>query len=229
MRKRRWLIPLVAIGGLALYRGIRRAHIHELSTNLSTFSGPSAGFYDAFAGLLFGGFYDKVAHEVAARCPAGRVLDVGSGPGILAVRLAGIAPQLIVIGVDISPDMVERARSRAAVSNVGDRVSFVVGDVGQLPYGDGDFDMVVSTFSMHHWPDPARGLAEIYRVLKPGGVACIYDISDGVLRALHHDRELERAVAASPFRERAIEVFRWPWRVPAIRRMCLRQGVRAAA
>jgi SAM-dependent methyltransferase len=73
--------------------------------------------------------------------------------------------------------MVERASSLAARCRVADRVEFRAGDVASLPFADSDFDAVVSTFSLHHWPSPAEGLAEIYRVLRPGGVAFIYDLA----------------------------------------------------
>jgi ubiquinone/menaquinone biosynthesis C-methylase UbiE len=56
-------------------------------------------------------------------------------------------------------------------------VRFLVGDVASLPLSDAAFDVVVSTFSAHRWPDPGKGLAEIYRVLRPGGVARIYDLA----------------------------------------------------
>jgi SAM-dependent methyltransferase len=78
--------------------------------------------------------------------------------------------------------MVERAISLAANAGVADRVEFRVGDVASLPFADASFDAVVSTFSLHHWPDPAKGLEEIYRVLRPGGVARIYDVVDWIRR-----------------------------------------------
>jgi SAM-dependent methyltransferase len=68
------------------------------------------------------------------------------------------------------------------VSFVDNRVDFRVGDVASLPFPDASFDAVVSTFSLHHWSDPARGLSEIYRVLRPGGVARIYDLVDWLRR-----------------------------------------------
>ena len=74
MRNRRWLIPLVAIGVLVLWRSLRRGACRELYANLETFSAPSARFYDAFASLLFGGFYDKVAR-------GGRQVPSGIGLG----------------------------------------------------------------------------------------------------------------------------------------------------
>lgn len=224
MRKRRWLIPLLTTGAVLLYRTVRHVAGKHVSRDLQAFHVPNARSYDTLSTLLFGSFYDKVARELASRQPTGTVLDVGSGPGNLAVRLAELAPQLVVVGIDISPDMVERARHRASMAGVSDRVRFEVGDVAQLPHVDGYFDLVASTFSLHHWPDPERGLAEIYRVVKPGGHACIYDLSGQVLRAFHHRRGIEQAVKSSPFRDRTIEVFRWPWSIPAIRRVCLRRA-----
>jgi ubiquinone/menaquinone biosynthesis C-methylase UbiE len=54
-------------------------------------------------------------------------------------------------------------------------ITFTVADVGRLPFPDGSFDLVVSTISQHHWTDPAGGLQEVNRVLRPGAQAWIYD------------------------------------------------------
>jgi ubiquinone/menaquinone biosynthesis C-methylase UbiE len=66
--------------------------------------------------------------------------------------------------------MVEHARANADQLGNGEerRPSFLVGDAASLAFPDGSFDLVVSTFSMHHWADPTAGLAEIGRVLRPG-------------------------------------------------------------
>lgn len=99
--------------------------------------------------------------------PAARVLDVGCGGGGFAVRLAGRVPGLRVVGLDLSPEQIARARRRAA--SLSDRVSFVEGTAVDLPFGRGEFDVVYSLGSLKHWPDPARGLRECARVLRPGG------------------------------------------------------------
>ena len=78
------------------------------------------------------------------------MLEVGAGPGRLAAALAKLAPGVRVTGVDIAPDMVERAIKLATRSGVADRVAFGIGDVAALPFGDASFDVVVSTFSAHH-------------------------------------------------------------------------------
>ncbi|MDD4162082.1 MAG: class I SAM-dependent methyltransferase [Methanothrix sp.] len=63
----------------------------------------------------------------------------------------------------------------ALASSLENAPQFEVGDVCALPFEDEFFDLVVSTFSLHHWPDATAGLNEIFRVLKPGGEAWIYD------------------------------------------------------
>jgi len=87
-----------------------------------------------------------------------------------------------VTGVDISAEMVGMANALAARSRVAGRVEFLVGDAASLPLSDASFDTVVSTFSLHHWASPADGLAEIYRVVRPGGVARVYDVADWIRR-----------------------------------------------
>jgi SAM-dependent methyltransferase len=104
-----------------------------------------------------------------------------------------------VTGVDIAPDMVERARSLAARSGVADRVAFQVGDVAALPFADASFDVVVSTLSAHHWPNPAAGLAEIHRVLRPGGIARIYDVVDWIRRFEQQGPDVAELARSSPF------------------------------
>lgn len=184
---------------------------------------PSAAAYEWGARLVLSGLYDRIARELATACPRGTILDVGCGPGLLDVRLAQVAPESSVTGVDVEPDMVERARANAA--GLSGRVHFQLGDVADLPFPDGQFDLVFSTFSLHHWADPARGLAEIYRVLKPGGGARIYDIPDWFQRSTGHGPGLSPAELASqsPFGGGVVVTFRWPWRLPSAQCLVVRR------
>jgi len=104
------------------------------------------------------------AKEVAFRAiAAGRprkVLEVGPGPGELSARMTEELGA-DVVAVDVSERMVELARSRGVDARVG--------DVQSLPFEDGSFDTVVAAWMLYHVPDLDRGLAEIARVLEPGG------------------------------------------------------------
>lgn len=73
---------------------------------------------------------------------------------------------------------------------------------------------MVSTLSLHHWPDPSRGLSEVYRVLKAGGEARIYDLAHWLWHPALGENRLSRMAAASPFGGGEIDVFRWPGAVP---------------
>jgi ubiquinone/menaquinone biosynthesis C-methylase UbiE len=120
-------------------------------------------------------YYDSVAAQVLERSPAGRILDIGTGPGRLPIVIASKNKYVHVTGLDLSEDMVKIASALAekkGMTNVG----FKAGNAGELPFGDREFDLVISTLSFHHWREPGTALDEIYRVLREGGEAWIYDI-----------------------------------------------------
>lgn len=103
------------------------------------------------------------------------LLDVASGTGasaILAAREFGS----IVTGIDYGTEAVGRAQSEADAAGLRDQVAFVVGDAEALPYGDGEFDAALCECSLCTFPDKARAIAEMRRVLRPGGRVAISDV-----------------------------------------------------
>ena len=220
-----WLVAVAVAGTAVFYRKRLSASLRRISANVRNFDLPSAGLYDALVASLLEPFYERVAEEVVADYPqGGTILEVGSGPGRLAVSLGRMAPGLVVTGVDISPEMVERAAHRAREAGLAGRVGFEVGDVGALPFAERAFDGVVSTLSLHHWPDPALGLAEIHRVLRPGGEALIYDLAQRLWPLAHGEDQLARLAAASPFGGGEVETIRWPGSMPAFVMLRLRRA-----
>jgi ubiquinone/menaquinone biosynthesis C-methylase UbiE len=106
-----------------------------------------------------------------------RGLDVGCGPGQFTILTAERLPDAEIWGIDVAPTMIELARRHAASSSAGPRLHFEVADVARLPFGDGEFDAVLSSGSIKHWPDQAAALREIHRVLAPGGRAFIGEMN----------------------------------------------------
>ena len=128
--------------------------------------------------------YDLLVQDILGYGNKGNLLDVGTGPGRLLIKLYEQAPALHVHGIDISPTMVARAAANVGKAGLSGVVEVKEGDVCTIPYEDGFFDVVVSTGSIHHWKEPVRALNEIYRVLKGGGYALVYDVVSDTPRSV---------------------------------------------
>jgi ubiquinone/menaquinone biosynthesis C-methylase UbiE len=139
---------------------------------------------------------DERAEELAAKVhafvlPHGgeRALDAGTGAGALAFALAPRVRE--VVGVDRVPELLARARERAAAY---DNVTFVEADITKLPFEDASFDLAATLRTLHHVPRPELVIAELVRVTRPGGNVVVIDQIAPVdpLAALAADR-FERA------------------------------------
>lgn len=112
----------------------------------------------------------RPALEIMHIAPAENLFDVGCGSGWLSRTLARGVPEGRVVGMDISDEMVRRARAASAEF---DNLIFVVGQVDDIPWEPNFFTRAISVESAYYWPDAAKGLREIYRVLHEGGSAWI--------------------------------------------------------
>jgi len=119
-------------------------------------------------------FARKIAESLALLNGEMTIVDLGTGPGLLAIQLSKLLPQAKIIGIDPSSGMLKIARENAdnaGVSNLETRM----GRAEEMPLESDSADLVVTRSSLHEWEDPQKGLSEIFRVLKPGGRLMIKD------------------------------------------------------
>ena len=113
---------------------------------------------------------------IGAGISSGLALEVGPGPGYLGLEWLKHTRDTNLRGLDISEDMIAIAERNAGEYGLTDRVKYVKGDAGKMPFESDYFDAVFSNGSLHEWANPEDILNEIARVLKPGGRYCISDL-----------------------------------------------------
>jgi 2-polyprenyl-3-methyl-5-hydroxy-6-metoxy-1,4-benzoquinol methylase len=111
--------------------------------------------------------------ELAPEDEAASWVDVACGPGVVSRAMAGRVGS--VSGIDLTPAMVEEAEKRARDEGV-DNVGFAIGDATSLEFADAAFDGAITRLSLHHVPLPGRVVAEMARVVRPGGTVVLSDI-----------------------------------------------------
>jgi ubiquinone/menaquinone biosynthesis C-methylase UbiE len=155
-----------------------------------------AWLYDYVVGFLSLGREQamrRMTVDLAELQPGENVLDVGCGTGTLT-RLARerVGESGKVYGIDAAPQMITVARQKAARHNLD--IDFQVGMIEQLAFPDDSFDVVLSSLMMHHLPEELKrqGLAEIVRVLKPGGRLLVLDLMSGQAHETHSQSMIKR-------------------------------------
>ena len=146
---------------------------------------------------------DFVAQALELAPSHGRVIDIGTGPGHIAILLARRAPGLSVVAVDLGEHMLALARKNAAAAGLGERLRVVRADAKATGFDDGSFDMVVSNSLAHHNPEPRAFFAEVMRLVRPEGGLLIKDLHRPTSEAEHH-RLVERYAGDCTARQRQL-------------------------
>jgi malonyl-CoA O-methyltransferase len=178
-------------------------------TRIARSFGRAAENYDRYAR-----FQRDIADTLVARIDvtaATQILDLGSGTGYCAQRLAGRYPDAVITNLDIAETML--VHSRESIKQQGQH--WVCSDAQALPFREGSFDLVVSSLTLQWCPAPEHVFNELYRVLKPGGHAWISTLAEQTLHELRSSwaqvddyvhvnsflsrAEIEAVLAKSPF------------------------------
>jgi demethylmenaquinone methyltransferase/2-methoxy-6-polyprenyl-1,4-benzoquinol methylase len=154
---------------------LEAVHVREMFDRI-------AGVYDALNTTMTAGLHHRWrarAADLAHVTPGGRVLDVATGTGDLAIELASrVFPGGEVVGSDFAEAMLARARSKAArPRDSAVQPRFEWGDALALPYGSDSFDAATVGFGARNFADLGRGLHEMARVVRPGGRVVVLEIT----------------------------------------------------
>ena len=126
--------------------------------------------------------------RIVRRCRPGRILDVATGTGDLAIEMARRIPDVRVLGVDLSERMLEEARRKVAARGLDERVLLEQGDAEHLAVAAASVDVATVAFGVRNFENLEAGLRELHRVLKPGGKVVILEFSrprNRIFRALY--------------------------------------------
>lgn len=121
----------------------------------------------------------KAVAIVAADAPR-HIVDIATGTGDLAIALARKIPGARVTGIDLSPGMVEIGVHKVADARLDDRVRLITGDCLDMPLPDNSADAITVAYGVRNFEHLDRGYAEMLRVLRPGGLLCVVELSTPV-------------------------------------------------
>lgn len=136
---------------------------------------PLTSPYEKAARMVIKSYYGPMAETILSSLPEGIILDLGTGPGYLPIEIIKRSPSIKVVGIDLSRKLIHMARTKASRAGLSDNLDFEVGNAAGLRFEDALFDMVISTGMLHSLKDPVKMFNEVYRVLKKGREAWIYD------------------------------------------------------
>ncbi|MEM0133871.1 MAG: class I SAM-dependent methyltransferase [Thermoplasmatales archaeon] len=135
--------------------------------------GPFTSFIYGLGSALLNRYYEEIVEDLRSK-NFDRLLDVGCGNGVLLSKLAVNFPDAKLYGLDPSPHMLNRARKYVKKKGVSTRVELKEGSSRMIPYEE-KFDVIVSSFSYHHWADRDTSLVSLMSHLKDNGLIVIYE------------------------------------------------------
>jgi 2-polyprenyl-3-methyl-5-hydroxy-6-metoxy-1,4-benzoquinol methylase len=129
--------------------------------------------HEKYARLMFGG----TLKDIKASNISGSFLEMGAGPGLLAIMVARQNPEINITAIDLSPDMATVANEYISNNGLGNRIRYLVGNVNdeRMLQELGKFDFVYSTFSLHDWEAPEDSIRNLWNAVKDNGVLYIHD------------------------------------------------------
>jgi ubiquinone/menaquinone biosynthesis C-methylase UbiE len=164
------LIALILIFGLPRKKSVRKPSIEGIDDPAVAVA------FEKMTNLLpFKLLRRKILSKLKTYNPTGKLADVGCGSGNLIVQIAQNLPNLELLGIDISIEVLNLAKKRAIENDLNHNIEFKLGKVEELPFPDNSIDFILSTLSLHHWQDPIQAFNEFFRVLKEGGTLLIFD------------------------------------------------------
>lgn len=106
-----------------------------------------------------------------------QILDIATGTGDLAIKLARELPEVKITGVDLSEGMIEIGRKKVTEAGLDERVEMMTGDCLSLPMADDSYDCVTVAYGVRNFERLLQGYREMLRVLRPGGMLCVIELS----------------------------------------------------
>lgn len=122
-------------------------------------------------------WWRRVAVSTVRDAGARNILDVATGTGDLAIKMARRIKDCHITGVDLSTGMLDVGRDKVKAAGLDDRIDFKVADCLSLPFPDGSFDCVTVAYGVRNFDRLIEGYREMLRVLKPGGLLCVLELS----------------------------------------------------
>lgn len=119
----------------------------------------------------------KALRFIKAQNPTGPWLDVATGTADVAISLGRMRPDVDIIGIDLSEGMLARGREKVKNAGLSDRITLSKADCLELPFEDSSMGLVTVAYGVRNFQQLARGLAEMARVLKPGGLIAVIELS----------------------------------------------------